>query len=435
MALRPWWRSAVRNLSLKGLSLGLERACRFVVVVASARVLGQTAFGRFVFASTVTALLALCTDLGLGVWTTRALARDRSDGHRVVRLGLALRGVASIPYAVVVAVVATVAVDGETGTAMMLLGVSALVNAFVDYFGAALRGYERFRDEAQLNASRALLTATAGLVSLLMVPTLAGLCVALAAASVGASLYGLAKIFPDVPELSSKRRTGIDKAMAKVALRESLPLWFAGLLSLLYFKVDTLFLRPMAGDAEVGAYGAAYKLFEGSMMAPAVLLAVTFPQLARARDDLPTRRRLERYVAGLLAISGLLAAGVCLGGGPWLVRMIFGAGFARSVVSLRVLALGIPLVFLNYGLTHFLVARDLGRMTTWLALMMLVLNVALDLALIPGGKGPGAAWATVLSEVALTACCVGALRARIASPPAESLRIVPEGAKRDRGAA
>src|SRR5579864_4373352 len=71
------FREVLRNLTLKTASLGFEKVSRLVVVVASARALGQAAFGRFVFASTVTALLAFGTDLGLGVWTTRELARRR----------------------------------------------------------------------------------------------------------------------------------------------------------------------------------------------------------------------------------------------------------------------------------------------------------------------------------------------------------------------
>ena len=47
-----------------------------VLVVVSAPVLGQTVFGRFQFATTVTTMLALGTDLGLGLWTTRELARS-----------------------------------------------------------------------------------------------------------------------------------------------------------------------------------------------------------------------------------------------------------------------------------------------------------------------------------------------------------------------
>jgi O-antigen/teichoic acid export membrane protein len=432
MALLPWWRSAVSNLSLKGLSLGAERASRFVVVVASARVLGEAAFGRFVFASTVTALLALGTDLGLGVWTTRTLARDRSDGGRIVRLGLALRGAASIPYALVVGAVALGTMRGESRAAMALLGAAALVNAFVDHFGAILRGYERFRDEARLNASRALITAGAGLVALSTSRSLVALCAGLAAASLVAAVQGLATILSDLPDRSVK--PGGDTALARTALRESLPLWLASLLSVLYFRVDTLFLRSMAGDAELGSYGAAYRLFEGSMFLPAVVLAVAFPSMARAHaEDPPMRRLLERQVSTLLVAVGLLGAALGLVGGPWIVRVLFGADFARSVASLRVLALGLPILYLNYGLTHFLVARDLGRVTTWLAVMMLALNVTLDLALIPRGKGPGAAWATVLSEMALTACCLGALRwSASCTRPVPS---VPGGAKRDRRAA
>ena len=438
MALQPWWPGAVGNLSLKGFSLGFERLARFVVVVASARVLGDTAFGSFVFASTVTALLALGTDLGLGVWTTRTLARDPSDGARIVRAGLVLRGLASIPYALVLAVITLATMRGEGRSAMALLGAAALVNALVDHLGAIMRGFERFRDEAQLNASRAVITAAAGLIALATARTLVALCAALAAASLGAAVHGLATIRRYFTPHASLHRpsthgVGADGGLARKALRESLPLWMASLLSVLYFRVDTLFLRAMAGDTELGAYGAAYKLFEGSMFVPSVLLAVTFPLLARAHQDLPVRQHLERHVATLLLVIGSLGAATCLIGGPWIIRVIFGAGFARSVASLRVLSVGIPLVFLNYGLTHFLVARDLGRVTTWLALMMLVLNVTLDLALIPGGKGPGAAWATVLSEVALTACCFVALRWTGSSD--RPLPSVPGGAKRDRKAA
>jgi O-antigen/teichoic acid export membrane protein len=431
-------RDALRNLSLKAFSLGLERVCRLVVVVASAPVLGTTSFGRFVFASTVTALLALGTDLGLGVWTTRALARHHGDGDRVVRVGLALRALASIPYVLAVAALASFTARGEARIAMALLGVAALVNAFLDHFGAVLRGYERFGDEARLNAARAILTAAAGLAALTLRSVhgtpLAGLCAALAVANVISFAYGAITL----SRLQLLRRSApgnaganVDRRAAWAALRESLPIWVAGLLSLLYFKVDTLFVRSMSGEAELGAYGAAYKLFEGAMIVPAVVLAVAFPQLARAYADPPVQRRLERRVAVLLLGLGLAAGAACFFGRAPLVAVLFGRGFGRAQDSLRVLALGLPLVFLNFGLTHFLLARDRGRVTTWLSLMMLAVTVALDLALIPRGAGPGAARATVLAEVALTAGCLAALRAT--APPARtppSVRAIPRTDRR-----
>ena len=67
------------------------------------------------------------------------------------------------------------------------------------------------------------------------------------------------------------------------------------------------------------------------------------------------------------------------------------------------------MLYVNFGLTHFLIARDLGQRNMVFAAMMLVLNVALNLVAIPRLGSPGAAWATVLTEAALTVCCLVAL--------------------------
>jgi len=420
-------RNALRNLSVKALSQALDRACRLVVVVASAPVLGERAFGRFVFASTVTSLLALGTDLGTGVWTTRELARRQDEGGRIVTVGLALRAAAALPYGLAVAAVACFVVRGEERTAMALMGVAALANAFVDHVGAVLRGHERFPAEARLNGSRALLTAGAGLAALSLGRSLTWICVALAAASVASCVHGLTVLYLLYPRPSPGRAGAapFDRQLAISALRESLPIWFAGLVSLLYFKVDTVFLRFLAGDAELGAYGAAYKFFEGSMILPSVVLSVTFPGLARIKGDPSARQALEHRLGAVLLGLGLVVGSACLLGGSTLIGIVFGAGFGRAVASLRVLALGLPLLYLNFGLTHFLLARDRGRATLWLAVATLAFNLALDLALIPRSLGPGAAWATVLSELGLTLGCFGALRWMAPAAPLRSARAGP----------
>jgi O-antigen/teichoic acid export membrane protein len=402
-------RRAVSNLSLKALSLGLERGCRLLVTVAAAPVLGQAAFGRFAFAWTVTALLALGTDLGLGLWTTRALARDRRDGERIVRVGLALRLLATLPYGLAVTAAAMLSADHELRVAISLLGVAALLNALADHVGAILRGYERFADEARLNGARAVATTAAGLGALDISRSLTGLCAGLAAAASATCVYGLVLTLRLHPLRGIAASLTLDRKLARSALEQSAPIWIAGLLSLLYFKMDTLLVRAFAGDAELGAYAAAYKFFEGAHLLPAAIMAVTFPTLARAHADPAGRRRLERRLgSGLLAL-GVGVGGVCFVGGPSLVEWVFGPGFQRATASLRVLALGVPLLYLNSGLTHFLVARNQERKNTWLALMMLAITLVLDLALIPRSAGPGAAVATVLAEVVLTAACLAVL--------------------------
>ena len=94
------------------------------------------------------------------------------------------------------------------------------------------------------------------------------------------------------------------------------------------------------------------------------------------------------------------------------MALIYRGGFARAVPSLRVLAAALPILFLNFGLTHFLIARDLERRNLAFAGVMLVVNVAANLLVVPRLGGPGAAWATLLTEVVLTICCLAALARR-----------------------
>jgi O-antigen/teichoic acid export membrane protein len=429
-------RTALSNLSLKAASLGLDRGSRLVVTIAAAPVLGPAAFGRFAFASTITALLAVSTDLGLGLWTTRALARDPADGARIVRAGLALRALAALPCGLAIVAAAMLPGEREVRAAIALLGVAALLNAVADHVGAILRGYERFADEARLNGARAIATTAAGLGALAVYGSLPGLCAGLAVAASATCVYGLVQIQRLHPLRGSAAWPTIERGLARSVLGQSVPIWIGGLLSLLYFKVDTLFVRALAGDAELGAYAAAYKIFEGAHLLPAIVMAATFPRLARAHRDPARRRWLERALASCLLALGLVIGGACFALAPSLVAWIFGPGFHRAADSLRVLALGVPLIYVNFGLTHFLVARDRERVTTWLSLMMLVIVVALDLALIPRRAGPGAALATVLAEIALTACCLAALRtSKTPAAPSRTPPTIPGSPRTDRTAA
>src|SRR5256885_9181547 len=151
MAARSEVRAAFANMLLKAVSLPVEKLCRLLLVIVAAPRLGQAGFGRFQFAATVTTLLALGTDLGLGIWTTRALACSPAQGPTVVRTGLRLRALAALPYAALTVVVALAVGPGDLRAATLLLGVAALASAFVDHFGAIFRGQERFADETRLN--------------------------------------------------------------------------------------------------------------------------------------------------------------------------------------------------------------------------------------------------------------------------------------------
>jgi O-antigen/teichoic acid export membrane protein len=410
-------KTALANVAAKALSVPIEKAARIVLMVMAAPLLGAVAFGSYQFVQAATTMLALFIDLGTGMWTTRALARDRTRAAAIVGTALRIRFVAVLPYLAIVAVASAVAGPGETRRGLAILGLAALVNAFVDYFGAIFRGFERLGDEARLNVLRAVLIAAAGLGALCLQRSVASLAAGLLVGMILSAIYGL-WVLRRRYALGMRTDT-FDRTLARSVVSEALPLWVAGLLSLLYFKGDIVILKVFAGDAEIGAYSAAYKVFEGLMILPAVVMAATFPPLARARHQPARQRRWEAVlVTSLLALGLLVGVVVYLGSGR-IVRLVYGAGFLRAVPSLRVLSLAVPILFVNYGLTHFMIARDLERRNVAFAGLLLVVNVGVNLVLIPRRGGPGAAWATLITEVVLTTCCLLALRRRTAGSPPE----------------
>jgi O-antigen/teichoic acid export membrane protein len=195
-------------------------------------------------------------------------------------------------------------------------------------------------------------------------------------------------------------------------LREGLPFWLAGLCALAYSRGDVVILRLLAGDAEVGAYRAAGQLFEVTKNLPLLVLTALFPQLARDfRQSRARLRRAERMIGlGLLA-AGLVVGALLAGAAGLVARRIFGPEFTRAIPALRILSLALPLLFLNFGLTHFLVARDLGMLNLAFSALMVAVNVTANLMLSRRLGASGAAWATLATEAALSICCLCALRA------------------------
>jgi O-antigen/teichoic acid export membrane protein len=85
--------------------------------------------------------------------------------------------------------------------------------------------------------------------------------------------------------------------------------------------------------------------------------------------------------------------------------------------------LAFPLLSLNFALTHQLVVWDGQRAYAALGAAALAVNVALNARLIPAASIAGAAWATLGTELFLTAGCALALWSRLRQGVGEAGRV------------
>jgi O-antigen/teichoic acid export membrane protein len=110
-----------------------------------------------------------------------------------------------------------------------------------------------------------------------------------------------------------------------------------------------------------------------------------------------------------LTAVGVALAIVCAGGGWWIVPAVYGDGYAYAAPAFSILALALPLFFLNYALTHQVIGWDGHRAYLAIVTLALAANVAANVLFIPSLGLAGAAIATVVTEAVVTAGCVVAL--------------------------
>jgi O-antigen/teichoic acid export membrane protein len=88
---------------------------------------------------------------------------------------------------------------------------------------------------------------------------------------------------------------------------------------------------------------------------------------------------------------------------------LYQARYAAAVPAFRILLLAFPLMAMNMALTHQLVGWDGQRAYAAVCAAALAFNLALNARLIPAWSIDGAAWATLGTELLLTAGCAVAL--------------------------
>jgi len=178
--------------------------------------------------------------------------------------------------------------------------------------------------------------------------------------------------------------------------RRASALGFAAGLALIYYRVDTWLVAALLTGTEVARYATAYRVFEVLGLPAGAVASMTVPWVRKLPDELG-RARLARLTAAAIVVSALLAV-VGLVTAPWLIRILFGAGYRASVTPLRLLLAGLPATAAATVLLPYVVVKR-PSLVVGLYWGLLAANVGLNLILLPVAGIAGAAVATGLCQV------------------------------------
>lgn len=389
---------AIGNAAMLLVARVASRSIALVTVFATANALLPAANGEFQTTVTYIALVSILIDVGFNTLYTREGARQPGEIPHYLRSVLSTRAIFALPAAVALAL------------AMWFSGFQSLfVPAFTVMLLSAYSNVLRstFYAIGKLNYEAVAILAEA---VILFGGTLYGVFthrgVAFFLWSYAASYGFSCSYFVAVIAIRRMVRFGweFDLGFLRAWLPQSLPFALAFVITTLYFKIDQPILLHFRGLTEVGLYVFAYKPVESLLFIPVTLLNVAFPVLAVYHSDSPERllNATNRFYRALLLMGWPITIGtVILAPG---INGLFdrtGGQYGPSAAALQALGWGIFLMFVTNAFIAALNAMDRQVLFTWAALISLVVNVALNLFLIPAFGYLGAAWATNLTELAL----------------------------------
>ena len=391
-------------------------ALSLVVSILLARLLGPDGYGVYAFAYAVIMLLALPAQAGLPTLLVREVARYEAEARWALLAGLLRRSnqlVALLTMLIVGgAVLSMFFFDlGFTATeratfawALVLLPIMALGNLR----GAALRGLRLIvkgeLPEIGIRPALFVLALLGVLGAAALSPEAAfeltpPLAMALhAAAALVAFLVGVWLLRRELPDAVARAKRAYE---TRAWLRSLLPLTLLAGVAMINSRMDIVLLGVLATPAEVGVYRVATSMSTPITIALAAVNVSVAPHFARAYAEAnhPVMQRLATWAARVSVAAALPAAAILIVFGAPLLGFVFGAEYAVGAMALALLAVGQLGNVAAGSVGNILNMTGHETDTVFAGGLATVVNLVLNLALIPTYGIEGAATATMVSLI------------------------------------
>ncbi len=227
----------------------------------------------------------------------------------------------------------------------------------------------------------------------------------------------------------------LSPAFSLVILKKSAPFALLVLLMASYNRIDPILLRSMASDGEAGIYAGAFRLLDALTMVAYLVSVPLLPVFSKLCKEIkPDTFHLSPFTSELSDIVRLVfwpmmlfAVGVSVVCSIWaesVMRLLYHENFAPYVPVFRVVIFGIIPIGITYIFGTLLTAGGHLRQLNIFAAMTLVLNIVVNVLLIPRLGATGSAWASLSAQtfMALTQLLLAIrlfhLPARAFLPPA-----------------
>lgn len=373
------------------------RIIKAVIIIYAARILGTDGYGVFSYAITLAGFLTLFMDPGInGILIRDAAKVDEEERRTIFGTMFAMKIVLLILGVLVILFIAPL--FSTLPGAKVLIPIVALVLAFDtmrEFFFSLIRSMENMQWEAAIFLLTNVGIVVFGFVFLYIATTAQsfgwGYVIGDAIGTI-AAIIALRNYF-------KKIFSRFELARVMPILRAAWPFAISGALGLLFTNTDILIISWMRSASDVGIYSAAIRIIQTLYLIPGIIQFTTLPVISRLAktDNVRFRAALERTLGMIFLTSiPLSLGGIVLG--TQLMSLIFGAPYAAGGFAFKILAATLMFDFPAAIIINALFAYEHQKSLIVSSALGGLVNVGLDLALIPFFGMTGSAVATLIAQ-------------------------------------
>jgi O-antigen/teichoic acid export membrane protein len=375
-------------------------ALGIVTTVVIVRALGASRFGEWATILATIELIATVGNFGLETVTVRMAAQEPKREGAWVGAATSLRLLIAVPMlaAFIVALV-VVARDHEMLVGGLILSLLYLTAA-LSTLRVVFRLHVRNHVTVAFTTANSILWAG----SVIAIAALGGGMVAFAIAFLAITIVIQGALAVLALRTIHVRWRGARQLWPKL-FKIGISVGIAGTLTFAYGRIDQILVYELAPNpVDVGIYAAMYKILDNAGFVPMAVMVTLFPIMAGLFPaDPPRLRRMMQMAIDYLMVVALGGLALTIVAAEPLVELLYGPDYVSGATVLTILvAAFIPICIGNVA-GNMVVAMNLQRRYIWFAALGLLLNVPLNLALIPKYGIEAAAWITLLTEVIVVA--------------------------------
>lgn len=392
-------KTLVKNTSVLFLSQMISYVLAFLYTLYSARYLGTTNFGIISFATAISGLFAIFTDLGLSTLTIREVARDKNKTYQYLGNHGSIKLILSIITMILLVLFVNIGTfDETTKLVVYIIGSSVIINAFSGTFTSMFRAYE----EMEYQSIAEILNAVTMFIGILicvftkqsvivvsMVYLISTLIVLLYNFIMCSKNYGLIHFQADIK-------------LWKYLIYTAFPLAITSIFALISFKMNTILLNMLTTSAQVGEYTAAFNLMQALIFIPTVYSTAILPIFSKFYVD--RKDMLDYSYKKSLKYLTILSMPIAMGTtvlSEKIVLFMYGPIYINTIPILELIIWALPAIFLSYILGTSIASINKQHETVKATFLCLILSTVGNFILIKLFGGIGAAMITIANEVSM----------------------------------